>query len=100
MIRLLLLLGLGLGLALGVDLSPISTSGYAAIPAVAVAGIAANVEPIFISIAAAAATLATSKSEIYQRIARGELEAVKDGSRTKITWESVKRVAPRCRRPA
>src|SRR6516165_5788572 len=42
---------------------------------------------------AAAESLATSRSEIYQRIARGELDAVKDGARTKITYESVKRVA-------
>lgn len=49
--------------------------------------------PIFVSVAAAAETLATSRSEIYQRIARGELDAVKDGARTKITFDSVKRVA-------
>src|SRR5262249_24298045 len=65
----------------------------ATIPAVAIAGIAAHVEPIFVSVAAAAEILATSRSEIYQRIARGELEAVKDGSRTKITFESLKRIA-------
>src|SRR5262245_66664353 len=76
--------------------APSSSSGlhdvYAAIP-LAVAAVAANVEPIFVSVAAAAEILATSRSEIYQRIARGELEAVKDGSRTKIPFDSVKRVA-------
>jgi excisionase family DNA binding protein len=60
---------------------------------VTVAGITANVEPILISVANAAEVLATSRSEIYQKLARGELEAVKDGSRTKITYSSVKRVA-------
>src|SRR5262249_13279575 len=97
MIRLLLLLGLGLGLALAglcVDLSPISTSSYAAIPAItAIAAVATSIDPIFVSVAAAAEILATSKSEIYQRIARGELDAVKDGARTKITFHSIKRVA-------
>src|SRR6516164_7981025 len=48
---------------------------------------------IVLTFAAAAESLATSRSEIYQRIARGELDAVKDGARTKITYESVKRVA-------
>jgi hypothetical protein len=65
---------------------------HAAIP-LAVAAVAANVEPIFVSVAAAADMLATSRSEIYQRIARGDLDAVKDGARTKITYESIKRVA-------
>ena len=52
-----------------------------------------SIEPIFLSISATAETLATSPSEIYQRLARGELTAVKDGSRTKVTYESVKRLA-------
>jgi excisionase family DNA binding protein len=52
-----------------------------------------TVDPIFLSVAATAEALATSRSEIYQKLARGELEAVKDGTRTKITFESVKRVA-------
>jgi excisionase family DNA binding protein len=65
----------------------------AAIPLAAAAVAAANVEPIFVSVADAAEILATSRSEIYQRIARGELDAVKDGARTKITYDSVKRVA-------
>jgi excisionase family DNA binding protein len=58
-----------------------------------VSGITANLEPILISVADAAEVLATSRSEIYQKLARGELEAVKDGSRTKITYSSVKHVA-------
>jgi excisionase family DNA binding protein len=52
-----------------------------------------SVDPIFVSIAAAAEILDTSRSEIYQKIARAELEAVKDGARTKITFASVRRVA-------
>jgi excisionase family DNA binding protein len=51
------------------------------------------VDPLLISIATATEILNTSRSEIYQRLARGELEAVKDGARTKITYESAKRVA-------
>jgi excisionase family DNA binding protein len=86
----IVLLGLAVALLLCAEPSSISAAGYAAIPAVAVA---ANVEPIFLSVAAAAEILATSRSEIYQRIARGELDAVKDGARTKITYDSVKRVA-------
>jgi excisionase family DNA binding protein len=54
---------------------------------------AVAVDPIFVSIAAAAEILATSRSEIYQKLGRGELEAVKDGARTKITYASVKRLA-------
>jgi excisionase family DNA binding protein len=69
-----------------------TTIFHAAIP-IAIAALATNVEPIFVSVAAAAGILATSRSEIYQKIARGELDAVKDGMRTKITFESVKRVA-------
>src|SRR5262245_32583768 len=65
---------------------------HVAVP-LAAAAVAANVEPIFVSVAATAEILATSRSEIYQRIARGELTAVKDGSRTKVTYDSVKRLA-------
>jgi hypothetical protein len=54
---------------------------------------AASVDPIFVSVAATADILACSRSEVYQKIGRGDLDAVKDGVRTKITFESVKRVA-------
>jgi excisionase family DNA binding protein len=70
----------------------ITTIIHAAIP-IAIASVAIHVDPIFVSVAAAAEILATSRSEIYQKLARGELDAVKDGVRTKITFESVKRVA-------
>jgi excisionase family DNA binding protein len=51
------------------------------------------VAPILVSVAVASEMLATSRSEIYQKLARGELDAVKDGARTKITTESIKRAA-------
>jgi excisionase family DNA binding protein len=54
---------------------------------------AVAVDPIFVSVAAAAEILDCSRSEVYQKIGRGELEAVKDGVRTKIVFESVKRAA-------
>jgi excisionase family DNA binding protein len=57
------------------------------------AAVAANLEPLLVSIASAAEILATSRSEIYQKVARGELDAVKDGVRTKITYDSVRRNA-------
>jgi excisionase family DNA binding protein len=91
-----LILTFVLSLALSLDVLTPSSLGlhefHAAIP-LAAAAVAANVEPIFVSVAAAAEILATSRSEIYQKLARGELEAVKDGARTKITFESVKRAA-------
>jgi excisionase family DNA binding protein len=62
-------------------------------PAIAMAAVATEIEPIFVSVLDAAEILATSRAEIYQRIARGELDAVKDRSRTKITIESIKRYA-------
>jgi len=80
-----------LGLAL--DLHATIPVFHAAMIPAAVAAVAAQVDPIFVSVAAAAEILATSRSEIYQKLARGELEAVKDGARTKIRYESVKRVA-------
>ena len=54
---------------------------------------AAEIEPLFVSVITAAEILATSRSEIYQRVARGELDGVKDHSRLKITVESIKRYA-------
>ncbi len=72
---------------------------HTAVATIAVAAVTASVNPIFVSVAAAAEILATSRSEIYQKIARGELDAVKDGMRTKITFESVKNASLlRCRR--
>ncbi len=55
--------------------------------------VTANLDPLLLSVAGAAELLNTSRSEIYQRIARRELDAVKDGSRTKIVFASLKRAA-------
>jgi hypothetical protein len=49
--------------------------------------------PLLVSISDATAILDKSRSEIYNDIARGLLDAVKDGIRTKITYESLKRRA-------
>jgi excisionase family DNA binding protein len=53
----------------------------------------ATVEPLLVGVAETAHILASSRSEIYQMIARGELDAVKDGARTKITFESIRQRA-------
>src|SRR5262245_523096 len=87
-----LLLGIAAAAALGALDVHATTIDAATIPA-AVMAAGTNVEPIFISVAAAAEMLATSRSEIYQKLARGELEAVKDGARTKVIYESVRRCA-------
>jgi excisionase family DNA binding protein len=90
MIRIFLLLSIAVAL-LSLESHTTSFALYAA-PA-AVMAVAASIDPIFVSVAVAAEMLATSRSEIYQKLARGELDAVKDGSRTKVTYESVRRVA-------
>jgi hypothetical protein len=51
------------------------------------------IKPIHVSVKKAAEIQDTCPSEIYQQLARGELEAVKDGARTKITLESIERRA-------
>jgi hypothetical protein len=48
-------------------------------------------EPLLVSVMDAAAMLATSRSQIYQRIARQELDAIRDQGRTKVTYASLKR---------
>jgi excisionase family DNA binding protein len=88
----LLLLGVAATAFLGALDVHTTVIDAATIPA-AVMAVAANVDPIFVSVAAAAEILATSRSEIYQKLARGELDAVKDGTRTKNTYDSVKRAA-------
>ena len=93
----LLLLGVAAAALGAFDVHATTTTTTTTIDAVTIAATvmaaAANVDPIFVSVAAAAEILATSRSEIYQKLARGELEAVKDGARTKIIYASVKRVA-------
>jgi excisionase family DNA binding protein len=89
---LVLLLGVAAAAVFGA-LDVEHTTVNAAAISVAAMAVAANVDPIFVSVAAAAEILATSRSEIYQKLARGELEAVKDGARTKIVYASVKAAA-------
>jgi excisionase family DNA binding protein len=61
----------------------------------------AQIEPIVVSPKEAMRILDCGHSWLYECIARGELEAVKDGRRTKILMESIKRRAaslPRIKR--
>ncbi len=70
-----------------------SVSSYMAVAPIAAVATTIELEPILVSIMDAAELLATSRSQIYQRIARGELAAVRDRGRVKVTYESVKRLA-------
>jgi hypothetical protein len=47
--------------------------------------------PLVVTIAEAMLLTRKGRSSIYEAITRGELEAVKDGSRTFITTESIRR---------
>jgi hypothetical protein len=58
-----------------------------------------TVEPLLVSIADAAALLNKCRAEIYLAIGRGDLVAVKDGRRTKLTMESCRAFAA-SRKPA
>jgi excisionase family DNA binding protein len=49
------------------------------------------IEPLVVSVKNAAVILDAGVSTIWELLARGELDAVKDGGRTKITMESIKR---------
>jgi hypothetical protein len=48
-------------------------------------------EPLVVSVKNAAVICDAGVSTIWEMLARGELDAVKDGGRTKITMESIKR---------
>jgi hypothetical protein len=50
-----------------------------------------GIEPLTLTIAQTEQTTGESRSQIYVRVARGEYEAVKSGSRTLILYESIKR---------
>jgi len=52
-----------------------------------------QLQPLFLSVKQTAVIENTCPSEIYQRIARGEYVAVKDGARTKIRYDSILRRA-------
>jgi hypothetical protein len=53
--------------------------------------VTSGLEPLTLTIAQTEQATGESRSQIYVRIARGELEAVKSGSRTLVIYESVKR---------
>jgi hypothetical protein len=50
-----------------------------------------GLEPLAISISQTSQITSESRSQVYERIARGQYEAVKSGSRTLILFASVKR---------
>jgi hypothetical protein len=50
-----------------------------------------GLEPLAISIPQTSEITSESRSQVYERISRGEYEAVKSGSRTLVIFESVKR---------
>ncbi len=49
------------------------------------------IEPLLVSIKNTAAMTAAGVSTVWELVALGEYDAVKDGGRTKITMESIKR---------
>jgi hypothetical protein len=51
----------------------------------------AGIEPIAISVEDTVKGTGESRSQVYKKIARGQYEAVKSGSRTLIIYESIKR---------
>jgi hypothetical protein len=48
-------------------------------------------EPLLVTVAKCEQLTGESRSQIYVRISRGEYDAVKSGSRTLITYASIKR---------
>jgi hypothetical protein len=50
-----------------------------------------GLEPIAVTIGQTERLTSESRSQVYNRIANGEYEAVKSGSRTLIIYESIKR---------
>jgi hypothetical protein len=51
----------------------------------------ASFEPLLLTVEQTQKTTGESRSQVYNRIGRGEYEAVKSGSRTLITFASIKR---------
>jgi hypothetical protein len=49
------------------------------------------IEPLLVSVKHAAVICAAGVSTIWEMLAKGQLDAVKDGGRTKVTMESIKR---------
>jgi hypothetical protein len=54
---------------------------------------AVTLRPLAVSVAKAALILNSGESTIWEKLARGELDAIKDGTRTKITMASIERHA-------
>jgi hypothetical protein len=52
-----------------------------------------KIEPFFLSINETAEALNTCPSQVYVMLGNGSLQAVKDGTRTKVIYESVKQRA-------
>jgi hypothetical protein len=50
-----------------------------------------EIEPLTVTIKTVAAITGKSRSKIYERIGRGEYEAVKSDGRTLVIYESIKR---------
>jgi hypothetical protein len=51
----------------------------------------ATIKPFALSVPATAAFTDSGESTIWEKLARGALEAVKDGTRTKVTMASIER---------
>jgi hypothetical protein len=51
----------------------------------------ATIKPFALSVPATAVFINSGKSTVWEKLARGELEAVKDGARTKVTMASIER---------
>jgi excisionase family DNA binding protein len=49
------------------------------------------IEPLVVSVKNAAIILDAGRSTVWEMLASGELDAVKDGGRTKVTMASIKR---------
>jgi hypothetical protein len=52
-----------------------------------------SLEPIHIPVAAGCAYIGKSRSAVYEAIGKGQIQAVKDGFRTLLVFESLKRFA-------
>ena len=48
-------------------------------------------KPFAVSVSAAARIIGSGKSTIWEKLAKGELDAVKDGRRTKVILASIER---------
>jgi hypothetical protein len=51
----------------------------------------AGLRPFAVSVSKAAKLLDSGESTVWAKLARGDLEAIKDGARTKVTLASIER---------